>query len=377
MLAHRHVEVLRCTSCRQACDSALLAKVDAVVVTLGTGEHAPEHLERELGLLADALIARRLKGIIILADSNADPNLDGDAFMTVNAELSADELWGRVATVRHYRPRLLAMDQHMAVMQKLGKKLNQQFVEVDQELRLASRLQRDFLPKSLPEIGDIRFATVYRPATWVSGDVYDVTRLDETHIGLYLADAVGHGIAAGLLTMFIKQAVVGKKIHDEGYTIVPPSDVLGVLNTELARQELPNCQFVTACYAVIDTATHQITFARGGHPHPIHVTADGHCSEIRTVGGLLGVFADETYPSTTLCLGPGEKLIIYSDGLEDAIIGDRSLKGSDDMFTPMFREVVRRPVNACLEGITDAVDDTDGSISPEDDMTIVALERTA
>jgi len=67
---------------------------------------------------------------------------------------------------------------------------------VDQELRLDSRLQRDFLPKQLPTVGDIRFHVLYRPATWVCGDVYDVQRLDERFIGFYLADAVGHGVAA-------------------------------------------------------------------------------------------------------------------------------------------------------------------------------------
>src|SRR4029078_8146606 len=156
-------------------------------------------------------------------------------------------------------------------MQRLGKRLNQQFVEVDQELRLASRLQQDFLPRSFPEVGEVRFAALYRPATWVSGDVYDVRRLDETRVNFYLADAVGHGVAAGLLTMFIRQSIVGKRVEQDSYQVIPCDEVLGTLNNQLAEQELPNCQFVTACYGVVDAHKSIVTFARGGHPHPVHV----------------------------------------------------------------------------------------------------------
>src|SRR5688572_8924311 len=82
---------------------------------------------------------------------------------------------------------------------------------LDEELRLAARLQQDFLPKSLPQVGPVRFHTLFRPAGHVSGDIYDVMRLDETHVGFYIVDAVGHGMPAALLTMFLKNAMVTKE----------------------------------------------------------------------------------------------------------------------------------------------------------------------
>jgi serine phosphatase RsbU (regulator of sigma subunit) len=362
---------------RQACDPANLSTVDAVLVCQDPIVEAADFdvWQRHLQLLADSLRAHRLTGILLQAGSFELPRGIDGALMPVSREATSDELWGRICTVREYRPVLRQMDEQVAVMQRLGKKLNQQFVEVDQELRLASRLQRDFLPRSFPEVNDVRFAALYRPATWVSGDLYDVTRLDETHIGFYLADAVGHGIAAGLLTMFIKQAVVGKVIETDRYRLINPSEVLGRLNVELAKQELPNCQFVTACYACVDTATHQITFARGGHPHPIHVTADGRCSEVRTVGGLLGVFAEEAFPSTCLKLERGEKLIIYSDGLEDVIIAGRDRQDGGVQFTPEFLKSVRSDVNDFIGALSARLDGAEGSLAPFDDMTVLAVER--
>jgi len=311
----------------------------------------------------------------VVLSSGTSGVVPSDACMTVSAEISADELWGRLAAVRDFRPQLRRMTDQVATMQRLGKKLNENLVEVDQELRLASRLQRDFLPQCFPEVNDIRFAAFFRPATWVSGDIYDVRRLDETRVGLFLADAMGHGVAAGLLTMFIKEAVVDKRIGRNDYHLVPPSEILEVLNNELANQDLPNCQFVTGCCAVIDTAIGELTFARGGHPHPVHVDAAGQCHQIETTGGLLGVFPDETFPSATLRLEPGEKLVFYSDGLEDMILARRSRDTDATVFTPEFLAAAGHPSQVCIDALAHCLDNVEGSLEQEDDQTCLIVEH--
>jgi len=375
LIASRGLEVVRAGSFREARDPTRLSEVDAVLICDPLKGDPRRGTSGDVGLLGDALISHRLMGVVLSPDTSGVVPGDDHAFVVTSCDASADELWGRLATVRQYRPLLDGLEEQVAIMQRLGKKLNQDLVEVDRELRLASRLQRDFLPKRLPEISDVRFAALYRPATWVSGDSYDVRRLDEQHIGFFLADAVGHGIASGLLTMFIKQAIVGKRIDDGGYTIIEPGHVLATLNVELASQELPHSQFVTACYAIIDVETHRLTFARGGHPHPIHVTADGRCGEVRTVGGLLGVFPEEEFPSISLSLDRGEKLILYSDGLEDEIISHRRRERGLVGFTRHFLEFVRRPARACLEALSDHLDRSEGSLQPADDMTCLIVER--
>lgn len=384
LIAGRNVAALHAVNCRQACEPSLLARADAVVICGGDDyfepprageERASGESRHQLQLLADALASHRLTGVVLSPGTIGVVPGDDDPLMQAPADISADELWGRIAAIQQYRPLLRRMEEQVSGMQRLGKKLNEQFVEVDQELRLASRLQRDFLPKQLPSVGDIRFHVIYRPATWVCGDVYDVQRLDESVIGFYLADAVGHGVAAGLLTMFIKQAIVGKRIVQDGYFIVPPEDVLNRLNSQLADQQLPNCQFVTACYATVDLRTCEICLARGGHPHPIHVGIDGTCVEVRTVGGLLGIFHEETFPSTSLVLEPGEKLVLYSDGLEDMIIGRRERDEDQIYFTPTFLEAVRRPGAQCIRAIEEQLDAAEGSLQPSDDMTVLLVER--
>ncbi len=371
MLAGRPIDPVFATV-SQACDPGLVSRVEAVLVCeAGLGEQNLSELE----LLADAMVSSRLRGVFVSPDTSGVVPGVRDAFVTVPAEASADELWGRLATIREYRPLLAEMEQQVAGMQRLGKKLNQQFVEVDQELRLASRLQRDFLPKAFPEIGDLRFAALYRPASWVSGDVYDVQRLDESRIGVYLADAVGHGVAAGLLTMFIKQAVTGKRIAGDHYVLVPPHEVLAALNAQLSDQQLPNCQFVTACYALVDAATHELVFSRGGHPYPIHVGPDGSCREARTTGGLLGIFPGEEFPSNRLLLEPGAKFIIYSDGLEDVLLSRESPGDGAWRFSRRLQEIAGLPLHDFLRAVTLEVEQSEGSLQPRDDMTMIVLER--
>ena len=367
----------RADSLRQACDPALLSRVDAVIICDLDGERSRAPRQGEMELLADALIAHRLLGIVLSSGTTGVVPGEGDAFTTVPADVSADELWGRVATIRQYRPMLLQMEQQVESMQRLGKKLNQHFAEVDQELRLASRLQRDFLPRSFPEVGGIRFAAMYRPATWVSGDVYDIRRLDETRLSCYVADAVGHGVAAGLLTMFIKQALVGKRVDHADYSVFKPEQVLATLNSALVEQELPNYQFATACYCLIDTAASEVTFSRGGHPHPVHITAHGECSEVHTVGGLLGVFSDESFPSVTLPLRPGEKFVLYSDGLEDALMAGRDRASGQAAFTSEFMQWSGLSGRHFIDALVTQLDQCEGSLAPRDDQTCVVVERVS
>ena len=95
------------------------------------------------------------------------------------------------------------------------------FQGLQEEMRLAARLQQDFLPRSLPEVGAVRFGVLFRPVSWLSGDIYDIARLDETHVGFYVVDAMGHGMPAALLTMFVKKALQTKRIIGNTYQIIP------------------------------------------------------------------------------------------------------------------------------------------------------------
>jgi sigma-B regulation protein RsbU (phosphoserine phosphatase) len=244
---------------------------------------------------------------------------------------------------------------------------------LDEEMRLAARLQRDFLPKYLPQIGPVHFQTLFRPAGYVSGDLYDVMRLDETHVGFYIADAVGHGMPAALLTMFMKNALVTKQITADGYHLLAPGKTMARLNESLVSQNLSYATFATAIYGVIDTQSLRVTFARGGHPNPIVLRADGGMQCLQTDGSLLGIFPDELFPEATVQLAPGDRLFLFTDGVEVAFSDDPEQADSARWREELW---LRRTLTTeqLLADLTTQLDRVTGSITPKDDLTMIVID---
>jgi serine phosphatase RsbU (regulator of sigma subunit) len=269
-----------------------------------------------------------------------------------------------------------ALRSELTHLRRRDETLNFYLNRIDEELRLAARLQQDFLPKGLPEVGPVRFRTLYRPAGYVSGDLYDVMRLDEKRVGFYMADAVGHGVPAALLTMFIKQALVTKEITPGGYRLLPPAESLARLNTVLVDQNLAHATFATALYGVIDVETLEVTIARAGHPAPMVIRGGpgGRIEPLQPEGGLLGVFPGETYDAATTRLNAGDRLFLYTDGIEVAFGGEaidverweRELRDRRDLTSEQL-----------LAEFAAHLDAQSGSLAPKDDVTVILMDVTA
>lgn len=350
--------------------------VDAVLV-LNTDQD-DEHravIARDAARLIERVGGLRLGVLLITPDVDGPHDAAGSAsFDAIGPETSNDELLGRLSTLARYRPMLEQLDHELNNMHRLGKRLNRHFTEIDQEMRLASRLQCDFLPQELPTIGGIQISTIYRPASWVSGDIYDVCRIDEKHASMYVADAVGHGMAAALLTMFIKRAIVPKRVNGGGYELLAPGEILAHLNDSLKSQNLPNCQFVTACYCLYNVETRELQVARGGHPYPIRIGIDGRLSEIRSDGGLLGLFGGEEFETISTTLNPGEKLLLYSDGIEMAFREQQDSAHGQPRCKKELQSVARLPARELVRRLTGMLDSEEGSLNPHDDVTVIVLE---
>ena len=268
-----------------------------------------------------------------------------------------------------------ALRSELTLLRRRDETLNFYLNRIDEELRLAARLQQDFLPKELPEVGPVRFHTLYRPAGYVSGDLYDVMRLDETRVGFYMADAVGHGVPAALLTMFIKQALVTKEITPGGYRLLSPGESLAKLNQVLLDQNLAHATFATALYGVIDTGTLEVTIARAGHPAPMLIRGGpgGAIEALQPDGGLLGVFPGEQYEVATARLALGDRLFVYTDGVELAFGGE-----AIDVDRWRHELHARREMSSAqlLAEFGQHFDAQSGSLAPKDDVTAIIVDVT-
>src|SRR5262249_9704640 len=197
----------------------------------------------------------------------------------------------------------------------LNQRLQQAYQQIDTDLELTRRIHRGFLPRAMPEVGRARFAVVHRPRSRVGGDFYDVFRLDEDHVGLHVADAMGRGSpASSLLGIFVKKSLVTKEVSGQSYRLLPPGEVLDRLNRELLNLTLPEPPFVTMLYAQLNCQDGSLTFARAAHPHPLHVPASADPTYWHATGTLLGVFESD-FPTQGNRLEPGDKLVLFSDGV--------------------------------------------------------------
>jgi len=293
-------------------------------------------------------------------------------FLCVNETASAKDLAVTIAAAAELQPALQSLRSELAGVRR--QRLNTEHVleEIDEQLRLAARIQRDFLPRQLPEIGPARFGVLYRPVSWVSGDLYDVARLDETRLYFYVADAVGHGMPAALLTMFIDRSLESKRIHGRRYEIIPPSQSLAQLNTEMCDQNLSSSQFCTAVYGVLDTATLQLTYARAGHPPPILRRANGKIEQLDAPGTLLGVFPGVEFAEATVQLERGDRVLLFTDGAEEALRPATAAPGMP--FLDVIRPWIGHGCIDLLRIVHDRLDRQSAQGLVDDDVTLVVLD---
>ncbi len=299
-------------------------------------------------------------------------------------EVSIDELWVRVSVNLAYRKKSSGMAVKPAVppkqvqmiyKNKLAEQLSMTGALVDnlsEQLRLAGLVQQDFLPTQLPNCNESHWATVFLPAEWVSGDIYDVVRIDEQHIGFYVADVVGHGMPAALLTIFLKQALIMRETVENNYHIFSPAEVMKNLNVRMAAQKLSGYQFATCCYCLLNLKTLQLTYARAGHPYPILIRPHNEPQQLEIRGALLGIFGQTEYTQQTLQLQAGDKIMLYSDGAEP-FIGE-----FDDQtgfhFSEKFYKIKDLPVTEMMDKFNTLVQNQELEPSDVDDVTAVGLE---
>ncbi|MFB3890837.1 MAG: PP2C family protein-serine/threonine phosphatase [Phycisphaerae bacterium] len=362
---------------------AQLAEAGLAVIYPNGRRDDPLHLGMILGALertpAVALLMldgpRRTRGSG--ASHGARPAVAGRSgqFLCAAADSTPRELAAKLTAAAALQPAIRELHAELASARKLAATAGA-MEELDEELRLAARLQRDFLPRRMPEVGPVRFGVLYRPASWLSGDIYDVTRLDERHVGFYVADAVGHGMPAALLTMFIKHALQTKRIVGSTYQIVPPEVSLAELNADICRQNLTSCQFCTAVYAVLDTETLTLTYCRAGHPPPIifrnpnSTIGNLQSTILDAPGSLLGVFPEETYQSRTAVLAPGDRLVLYTDGAEEALRRADGKGGLEKLLAPL----AAAPRDEMLLRLAAMLDDAAGNPNSRDDITVMVVD---
>ena len=369
----------------------LLAPVSEQVGGHLFGSPDPENLGahhliviESVGNVAEALnLCRRLRtnldeGFVPILFITEDPNpvarlasFEAGADTYLLRPFATDELLAQARAFLRLKDTHDRLNERTLELHRVNKRLQEAYQQIDQELEMAQRLQASFLPQTLPQIPRSRFAVHYLLCGRVGGDFYDVFRLDENHVGFYVADAMGHGVPASLLTIFVKKGVRTKEVFGQQYRLIPPDEVLGRLNKDLIDQRLSESPFITMVYGLFNHQEGVLSIARAGHPYPLYIPAGGEPQLWQQEGLLLGV-VDAHYPAQSYKLNPGDKLLIYTDGIDYATFEGQP-PGTDSLMACAGRYRAL-PVSAFVEQVAR---DLFGTAAQTDDLTLLCVEITA
>ncbi len=240
------------------------------------------------------------------------------------------------------------------------------------DLEVAQQVQRALLPHSLPDVPGYRFFAHYQAAQEVGGDYYDFVPLPGSRMGVLLGDVAGHGVAAALvMAKFGVEARVCLEFEAE------PAKAVTRLNAQMMRAGMPE-KFVTLALAVLDPTTHMVAVVNAGHPSPLLLHASGAVEEVTPpefAGLPIGIAEGYPYPCRLVKLEPGDRLLVYSDGVSDALGGNEQFFGTDGIRTAIGG--AGSCPRATGEHLVRAVQRHAAGCDPNDDITVVCFGRTA
>lgn len=344
---------------------------------LAVFEDEPLHL---VAVLADRL-RMTLRPAVFLAREPGKLRraIPGDAAIIEAWDAPPAQLAAMLYALAQRQPAVQHLADELFVMQASQGGLDSQVRLLHEELQLASVVQREFLPTELPRVDGLDFGVVFRPAGFVSGDIFGVQPLGDASAAFFVADAVGHGVPAALLTVALSRLLLARA----GSTpLVHPGAALARLNEELCAHPGGPHRYATAVCGMIDGRSGRVTLSGAGHPRPLCIAPDAW-REIETEGPMLGVFDTADFPEASFHLDPGETLFLYSDGLDDAMAHLRrtGLCGQSRLAAELLRRGndPARPVGHCLRELGSLIDDQGGSLHQRDDVTVLAIriERRA
>jgi sigma-B regulation protein RsbU (phosphoserine phosphatase) len=402
--AVRHVLVVDDSRVQRKILTALLRRWGYDVSEAGSGEDALEICrDRNPDLILSDWMMPGMTGLEFCAAYRA---LDHESYgyfilltsrtekhdVAMGLEEGADDFLTKPVNAAELRARLAA-GERILTMQRVVTDRNRKLAETLDELRAvyraldrdldeARRLQQSLVPERHRKLPGAEVSLLLRPSGHIGGDLVGLFRVSETRVGIYGIDVAGHGIASALMTARLAGYLTGSSpeqnvaltIDDMGiYSMRPPEEVCGILN-RLISEDMETEHYLTMLLADCDLRTGRIRIAQAGHPNPLILRADGRIEFVGSGGMPVGLLQDAEYSAFDAILHPGDRFLIYSDGVTECPNRENTLL-DDDGLTAMLRRNARFRGPRLLEAIvSDLVDYVGGEDFP-DDVSAVLLER--
>ncbi len=250
---------------------------------------------------------------------------------------------------------------------EMQERVLKQNLKLQYDLNIARKLQCSLLPKNLPE-DKLKFSFIYRPCEAIGGDFLDIFRIDDEHLGIYIADVSGHGVPASMLTIFLRSTIDRK--------LLSPAEALTALFKEYNRSGFDPDLYITVFYAIINMNTRTMVYSNAGHNVPPILFNTDRFEILRLPGVPISNWVeDPQYINASVQLNPGDRLFMYTDGIAEIKNSQGYQYGEDRLLNILLND--RSSPSGTLNKIVDDAARFMGCKSSDevcDDITMVLME---
>ncbi len=264
-------------------------------------------------------------------------------------------------------------------LRKTNAELTEKQKVLDEDLRAAAGIQQSLLPRTIPDIKNLRIGWKFMPSNVIGGDIFNIFRLDEDHVGIYMIDVSGHGVPSALITVSVSQILQPDSGHvtkertyeAPGYRIVSPKQVLETLDREYPLDRFG--RYFTIVYLIIDTREGTITYSNAGHPSPVIVRRDGTLEMLEKGGTIIGLDGIVPFEEEEKRLNAGDRVVLFTDGIAE-YFNDKGEFFGEDRFYSLLADRKHRDIESLLDAVVASINDFGKGRDFQDDITLVVLE---
>ncbi|MBL7995055.1 SpoIIE family protein phosphatase [bacterium] len=242
-----------------------------------------------------------------------------------------------------------------------------ELVYIQEELRLAAQIQSELLPTTFPKIKGYQLSGKSIAAQSVGGDYFDFIQMNENKLAVCLGDVSGKGLPAAMLMANLQATLRGQTLLANS-----PKQCIERSN-KLLHQSTGDEKYATLFYGILDTATHQFSYTNAGHNPPLIISKDGSIRLLRKGGIVVAMMETFPYDEETVSFLPGDTLIIYSDGISEAM-NDKEEEFGEERLEALLKKTLHRPPDEMITSIINEVNKHAGNMPQMDDMTLVVLK---
>ena len=271
----------------------------------------------------------------------------------------------------------LRLRQLTRTLEGLNRELQGKQRLIEEDLRAAAEIQRALLPRPDARVAGLRSAWRFAPCATIGGDIFNVIALDDDHVAAYVIDVSGHGVPPALLTVSVSQALAPgsgatlRLLPDGSRTVAGPAEVLRLLDAEYPIERFG--MFFTIAYLVLRLSDGTLRYSTGGHPPPLLLKPDGEVRPLEEGGPIIGIGVGLDYEEGAVALAPGDRILLYTDGVVEHMDPSRELFG-DDRLRELLRDRRGEPLETFCEAIQSALAAHGRGEPPLDDVSLLVLE---